>query len=306
MPKDTARGFSLVLLSAVGYGSASLLAKVAYSHGAGTITVLTGRFTLAAVLLWLYLTFAGPREKVGLPDTFKVIAAGIGGNVVVPFLYFSGLQRLPLPVFVILSYTYPAMVTILAYFCLKEPLSGHKLAALALTTVGCGVMFWSPGLKLDPGGIILTLASAALYSLYILTLNQFCRSVSPKTALTYTASIAALCFLFYSLTTGETWQSVDPPGWAAIAAMAVFSTAVASVAFFTGAQIIGPSHAALASTAEPVFTFALAGLLCGEPISPNQIAGGVLVTGALLLLNGAAQIAGPSRTAADEADRTLS
>jgi drug/metabolite transporter (DMT)-like permease len=49
-------------------------------------------------------------------------------------------------------------------------------------------------------------------------------------------------------------------------------------------QRLGAADAATLSTLEPVVTFALAAVFLGEPILPNQLAGGVLILGAVIWL----------------------
>jgi len=281
----TARqGFLLILVSAGGYSTASIFAKIAYANGADTVTVLAGRFTIAAVLLWAYLYLTGSRAAISRRDAVGMAAMGALGNVAVSMLYFSGLNLLPLTVFVILSYTYPAFVTILSFFFLGEPLSTPKLVSLLLTTVGCGVMFWSGDLTFNPFGVALTLGAALAYSIYIVCLSKAFGHIDPKTTMTYTNSASAVCFLLYGFGAGAIKWQTAPAGWAAILAMAVLATAVASIAFFSGVRLIGPSRAALTSTIEPVYTVILGILILRERLTFNQVLGGILVITALILL----------------------
>ena len=55
-------------------------------------------------------------------------------------------------------------------------------------------------------------------------------------------------------------------------------------AFFAGLKRVGPSEAAILSTAEPVVTVALAFVVLGERLTPAQLLGGALVLGAVVLL----------------------
>lgn len=282
---DNARkGLLLVLVSAGGYSTASIFAKIAYANGADTVTVLAGRFTIAAVLLWAYLRLDGSRESVSRRDAVGLAVMGALGNGVVSMLYFGGLKLLPLPVFAILSYTYPAFVTVLSLFFQNEPLSAVKLISLLLTTAGCAVMFWSGDLALNPLGVVITLGSAVTYSIYIVCLSKVFGHISPKTTMAYTISASAVCFLLCGFGMDAIKWQTAPTGWAAIFALAVLATAVASIAFFSGVRLIGPSRAALTSTIEPVYTVLLGILILGEKLAINQAAGGLLVITALILL----------------------
>ncbi len=283
MANSRRKGFLLVLLSAAGYGSASIFAKIAYANGASTLTVLSGRFILAAILIWADLLRRPDRGGLTRADKFRLAGAGVLYSTI-SLLYFSGLRLLPITVFVILSYTYPAMVTVLSFYLLREPLHRRKLISLLLTTAGCVVMFWSGEVGFHPAGIILTLGAAVAYSLFIICLSRYFGHIRPQTAMAYMTATSAVFYLIYGLIAGGYTWPANLTGYSVIAAMAVFSTAIASIAFFTGVQIIGASPAALASTVEPVFTIILATLVFREAVTPNQIAGAALVVGALLLL----------------------
>jgi drug/metabolite transporter (DMT)-like permease len=99
------------------------------------------------------------------------------------------------------------------------------------------------------------------------------------------------------VTTGAAakWRSSEPlpapttsvdaaAGWGWIAAIALGSTVLGVSAFFVGLRAVGPATASIVSTAEPVVTVALAMLVYGEALGASQLAGGVLVLGAVVIL----------------------
>jgi drug/metabolite transporter (DMT)-like permease len=76
---------------------------------------------------------------------------------------------------------------------------------------------------------------------------------------------------------------VTPLGWAAIVAIALISTVLAIVAFFSGLERIGPSRASTISTFEPVVSVVLAALVLGESFNVLQVVGGCLILVAALI-----------------------
>jgi drug/metabolite transporter (DMT)-like permease len=80
-------------------------------------------------------------------------------------------------------------------------------------------------------------------------------------------------------------------GFVAIGLMALVSTVLAIMTFFAGLARLGPSTAATLSTLEPAITVVLAAVLLAEPLGGVQLAGGLLILGAVLLL----VRAGPTR-----------
>ncbi len=72
-------------------------------------------------------------------------------------------------------------------------------------------------------------------------------------------------------------------GWWAIGASAIFSI-VALGALFAGVERIGSANAAILSTVEPIVTVVLAGALLGEKIEALQLAGGMCILSAVVIL----------------------
>jgi drug/metabolite transporter (DMT)-like permease len=77
---------------------------------------------------------------------------------------------------------------------------------------------------------------------------------------------------------------VTATGWGWLLSLAVVSTVVAVSLFFAGLKRVGPTSAAILSTAEPVVTVILAFLVFGELLGPLQLLGGALVIVAVLVL----------------------
>src|SRR5436190_1469220 len=78
--------------------------------------------------------------------------------------------------------------------------------------------------------------------------------------------------------------AVSLAGWAWLASIAVVSTVAAIGLFFAGLRLAGPTTASILATVEPLVTVLLAFLVFGETLGPVQIAGGVLVLSAVLVL----------------------
>ena len=278
------KGLFAILIAAAGYSTASIFGKLAFSEGLDTYTILTVRYSLAALAMWGYLIITHQHQPVAKKERAGIFLAALLGNILIPILYFQGLARLPISLFAILSYTYPAFVILISWAFLSEKLGNHQWTALIFTLAGCGIMFWSRNIHYDPLGIVLALGASFSYSLYILGIARYLKAMNPARAMTYTISTAAAAFLLVGFLTGQL-QLPSPAAWRILSLMALFSTAAASIAFFTGIQMIGASRAALISTVEPVFTIILALLIFQEIISAQQAVGAGMVILALLILH---------------------
>ena len=75
-----------------------------------------------------------------------------------------------------------------------------------------------------------------------------------------------------------------PVGWLAIICIALLCTVVAIVTFFAGLAQTGPSNAATFSTLEPAVTVVLAAFVLGDRLEIYQLAGGLLILAAVIIL----------------------
>ena len=281
------RATLLVAFSACCFGSIAILVTVATRAGARLVEVLSWRFLLAALLLAVIA--GGPavirREaRRGLP---LVLLAG-GGQAAIGGLSLSALRYIPAATMIFLFYTYPAWVTVIAALRGKEPLTGSRLLALALSLGGIAVMVGVPGAATSSAatpGVLLALAGALLYALYIPMIDRLGRELSPAVTAAFATSGAAIILAMTAFATGEV--GVGHPGivWLMILLLAVVCTVVAFLAFLRGLAVIGPVRTAIVSTVEPFWGGLLASVVLAEPLGARTLTGGLLVAAAVVILN---------------------
>ena len=292
----------MVLLSAVAFGLMPVFAKLAYAEGVNLGTLLAIRFTLASATIWGTWAVTGGRTRTGTEKRprpasgvlLPLVALGALGYVGQSFSYFTALSEISASATGLLLYTYPIMVTLLAFLVYREPLTRRKLLALALASVGAllvlGIFSSLLGVgglglgTLRPGGVAWALAAAAIYSLYIIAGTRLTRDVAPIFASAVIITSAAAVYLLSSALSGALRFDFAPRGWAWAVAIALVSTSLAITAFFMGLPETGPSRAAIISTLEPAVTVFTAALVLGESISPEQLLGGAFILVSVLVL----------------------
>ncbi|THB73845.1 MAG: DMT family transporter [Desulfobacteraceae bacterium] len=273
-------GIVYVLISAASFGAMAIFANLAYTAGATPITVLFLRFSLAGLIMLAYIRIkkiAIPRGRL-LLITILMGAVGYAGQ---SFSFFTALLYASSGTVAILLYLHPALVALFAVF------AGHRITlpeviALILALLGtvCVIGFEMQG---EPLGIILGLMAALIYSLYIMTGTRVMSQADVRASSTVIMLSAAMV---YTLAVGI--KGIDlpatPAGWAGIFGIVVFSTVVAIVTFFEGLTRIGPVHATMLSTLEPVVTVILAWVFFKEGLTVLQYLGGGMILAAGVLL----------------------
>lgn len=275
------QGVLLVAVSAAGFASIGLFARVAAASGASLLTVLALRFVLAGILLALVLRhrrLAWPRGR----DLAGLVLLGALGYTAQSFCFFSALNHLTVGLAVLLLYLHPALVLLAGAALGRQRLTPRK-AALAAASFA-GILLTVRGdLAGTPVGLAFGIGAALIYTNYILVGEH----LTPRTGVIPAATVivlsAAVMFCLGTLVEGVRWPGTTG-GWLAVAGIAVLGTALATVTFFAGVQRIGAGDAATLSTLEPVVALVLAFVFLGEQLGAVQLAGALLVIASAALL----------------------
>lgn len=215
-----------------------------------------------------------------------------GGYVAQALAFFSALTVAPAGLVSLLLYTYPALVTAAAALLWRERVGRVRVIAIAAALVGTALTI-GPVRAGGTAGVVLGLLSAVAYSSYILAGSRIATRIGPLARSTVVVTTAAVVYVAVALVTTPSWPA-SSRGWAAVAGMALICTVIAVLAFFAGLAIVGPADASTLSTVEPVVTLVLAVAVLGERIAAPQLAGALLVLGAVVVLSRAAPAAPPT------------
>ncbi len=282
--KQKLLGTVLTVISATGFGLMVIFAKLAYRENLNILTVLSLRFLIAALIMWM-VVFAGKKNPwIGLNRILAIMALGGIGYGLETTLLFGSIRLIPASIASILLFTYPVIVTVLSAWIFREKFTLRKMRSLGMSSVGLIMVVGIALEGLNLTGALLSLGAAVAYSLYLISGNKLLSENEPLVMTTYIITAAALVFNAVGWATGSISLPDSTLGWLSIAGIAVFSTAVSILTLFQAMRLIGPSRFSIISTIEPVITVGAAYLLLAEQLSLIQIAGGGLVILAVILL----------------------
>ncbi len=160
--RDCARGYVLIALAARMWGTLGFFFRVLHdTFGFSALTVAFLRAGIAALLL-------APVAVIARPSQFAVsrralcffILYGLIGVAAFYFFYVQAVIQTSVTTAVVLLYTAPAFVTLIAWKAWGEPLTARKLGALALAFSGCVLVAraYDPAeLRLNGLGLVLGL-----------------------------------------------------------------------------------------------------------------------------------------------------
>lgn len=204
----------------------------------------------------------------------------------------------------VLVYCSAAFTALLGWWLLKERLDWAMWLAVAACLGGCVLVSGA----LEPGawqanlaGIITGVLAGLWYAIYTLMGRSAAqRELTPWTVVLYTFGIAA-CFLLAANMVHSIFPGVSLPGaasrpadffwlgqawagWGVLLLLAAGPTLAGFVLYNYSLNHLPSSVAQLILTTEPVFTALIAFLLLGERLNGVQIAGSLLILGAVVFL----------------------
>ncbi|QWT20363.1 DMT family transporter [Bacillus sp. NP157] len=243
------------------------------------IDFLAVRFAIAAVAM--VLLFALPLRRLGRAQTLRGLALGVLYGVA-QWLQTEGIALTSPSVSGFVTGMYVVITPILALLIFRQRMPATTWLAVLLAMVGLGVLALN-GFAVDLG-VLLTLASAALYALHIVGLGHWSK---PGDAFGMSAiqmvGIALVCVL---ATLPHHGPSLPPDGkaWMAIVYMALVAGALAMLVQTWAQAHMPATRAAIVMTTEPVFAAGFAVALGVDALTTRMLLGGTLVLAAMYMV----------------------
>jgi drug/metabolite transporter (DMT)-like permease len=283
---DALIGALFVLASGVGFGSVTVLARIAFEGGSNAPTSLALRFGMGAAIFWLLLL---ARRKVRRLPRQRIAAFALMG-----FLFAAGstasfmsVERIPASLSALVFYIYPAIVTAGSALVFGTRFSLPQIAVLIGAVTGCALTVDLQSGDIDPLGLALALVTPCFYSCYVLLGSRATLGVAPLNASAWIMTFAAPLMVLIGITGAlgdQLTTDISTRGWAAIAGLTIFSTVISISTFLAGMARLDPFRASIISTIEPVVSVILAALLLSERLTPQQILGGIVIISSTIAL----------------------
>lgn len=271
----------LVVFSASCFGTNILWARMAYADGCDPLTFLLFRFAIASVALVTLMQISGksyPRPRL----TAKLSLLGSIGVTLSTFCYFYALSVASASLVVVLAYTYPALVAILAASFMKQRFTLITTLSLSMTMGGL-ILTAGAAWHGQVLGIVAALGAAVFFSVYVLLVGDFIRQIGPLPTAAIIGYAATLGFAL-----GAAFWGLKLPhsinGWLAVTASALIVNGLGVMAFTIGIGRLDSTTVSMLCALEVVVALILAMIFLGEQLTPAQYVGATSILGAALIL----------------------
>ena len=251
---------------------------------------MLARVSLAALaLVPLHLAVQG-----ALPQslaTWRAFAVMAFLNNVIPFsLIVTGQSLITAGLASIINATTPLFTFAVMAAAGQERVLGHKIAGLVLGLAGVAILRGGDLLARDQQlvGILLCLGAAFSYGLAGFWAKRRLTGVPALTSATCQLLCSSLMMLPLAAGFGNIASLATASGraWLSLLAFALLSTALAYVVFFKIVTRSGPFAVMLVTMLIPVSAIAMGAAFLGEPVATREIAGAIVISLALLLIDG--------------------
>lgn len=278
----------LVLLSVL-WGGAYFFAGVAVRE-LPPLTVVLVRVVLAALTLLPVFWYVGLVMPRGIREWFPFFGMGLLNNVVPFGLIFAGQTQISVGLSAIINAMTPLFTVIVMASFRQEQLTANRVIGVLLGIVGVAVLRGFGG-PVDAGqtiGILLCLGAALSYGFAALWGRRYLVGVPPIKSATCQLLCSSIVMVVLVSLVDKPW-TLTPPGvstmWA-LAALAVFGTALAYIVFFKILVRAGPSNVMLVTLLIPVTALFLGHVFLGEAIHTREIVGALIIGAGLLFIDG--------------------
>jgi drug/metabolite transporter (DMT)-like permease len=244
-------------------------------------TLVTLRLLLGALTLTIVLIIKG-FPHITRKKALQVLGVGFVGYGVSLSLQFWGTKLSTAANGSLVTSATPAFVLLFAWLLLGEKITGRRMLALFLATLGVIAVIDPRSAQLNPDlflGNLLLIGAAITWALY----SVLVRKVTQSTDVILFSTLAFLGGLPVTVPAGAWELSRTGIGEVTVAVVAgvlfigIISTALAMVLWNTAFALVAASLASLTFFAQPVVGTLLGSYFLGEQITPLFILGGLLI-----------------------------
>jgi len=285
-------GIVFALVAAIGFSAKAIMVKLAYLDKVDAITLLALRMAFA-LPFFLVVAAGANRNKHSQPltarDKLAVIGLGFIGYYLASYLDFLGLQYISAGLERLILFLYPTMVVLISALVFGDRIGRTARLALLISYAGIALVFVHDmkATELDAlTGSLLVFGSALAYAVYLVGAGHTIARIGASRFTAYVMTVACVaCLVQFAVTHPVAALKLPARVYELSIGMAVFSTVLPAFLLAAAMRRIGSMHTSMIGSIGPVSTIVLAYVFLGERMSPEQIAGSILVLAGVLMIS---------------------
>jgi drug/metabolite transporter (DMT)-like permease len=284
--------FATLLLIALMMGANHVAARIAFNNGVDVATAVVFRSVVTATVIVVLLVAQGARVRFTRRHRQMLPVIGLLIGVQSLCLY-SAVARLPVALALLAFNTYPIWTAFWARVVYGQRAERAMLVAMPVILLGLALALDVFGAASGLGaagqwarigaGVAFALAAAGTFGLALVITQHEAGDVDGRVRTATTMTIAGLVALATVGLQGGFHLPAAAPGWWGLATL-TFLYGTAFTIMFTVLPRLGVVGNSAIMNVEPVFALVLGWLILGQAIAPVQVAGALIVVGAVMVL----------------------
>ncbi|RJQ51171.1 MAG: DMT family transporter [Actinobacteria bacterium] len=287
-------GVIKIAIAALIWGSMGVLIRLT---GMSAVAVVFWRSVFATAAMLAIVIVTGHARQILLRQ-HRLLVPLTGVLLLVCMVFFAkAVQLTTVANAILVVYTAPVLIALLAPIFLHERLERRTLVALALALIGIGSIVAPQGLAVTGGhlaGIGSAFVTAAGYAVLVLVGKRVIADVSARIMALYQSAVAMVLLLPLMVA-----RPLPPSGsvWVLLVLLGVVHTAIAGVLYLSGLRDVTAQNAGILAYLEPLSGAIYGMVFLAEPLSIWVVSGGLLIAagGWLVVRAGRAEPALPPR-----------
>jgi drug/metabolite transporter (DMT)-like permease len=284
--------FATLLLIALMMGANHVAARLAFNNGVDVATAVAFRSVVTALVVAALLALQ--RVRISFSARHKRILPVIGLLIAVQSLcLYSSVARLPVALALLAFNTYPIWTALWDWLLYRRSPERALLLAMPVILLGLALALDVLGAASGLGaagqwgrigtGVAFALAAAATFGVALVLTQHEAGDVDGRVRTLTTMATVGLFALAGVAVQGGFHLPQASIGWWGLAAL-TFLYGTAFTIMFTVLPKLGVVGNSAIMNVEPVFALVLAWLILGQAVAPVQVAGALLVVGAVMAL----------------------
>ena len=272
------------------WGTVGLFISPLTAIGFSTMDIAMLRMVGAFLLMLPILAYWKPGIfKLHKPS--DILWFGLMGTVslgLFQWCYLSAIDELGMSLAVVLLYTAPAMVVIMARFVFHEPITRRKVTAICIMIAGCVFVLELPSGtagQISTTGLFFGLGAGFSFALYNVTSKIVLQRYSVITVTIYTFLFASFGLIPFADIYSTPQLLASGSSWFWLGMIILLSTVMAYGLYLGGLQKIESGRATLAAVTELLVAVLLGVIIAGDRFSFMMGGGVVLVVFAVLMIS---------------------
>lgn len=276
LSKKALIGYPAGILTGVTYGLNPLFAVPLMAAGVALSSILFFRYAIAVTLLGLFLAVTGQSFRVTWRQAVVLVILGLLYTTS-SLTLFLAYKYVPSGLATTLVFLSPVMVALIMAALGKVP-SWPVWLAIAVSFVGVIIMTGvGSDTVFNPVGIGLSIASAFVYSLFIVIINRskVIAGISNSVLTFYTLVVGSIVFMAWGAQS-DTYLLGGLEGWSPwlnLVGLAVLPTIVSTATLAVATRNIGATKASVLGVFEPITAIVVGCVALGEPLTLSVVVG---------------------------------